>query len=156
MAINPNDKSEIKNLCDYPVSWERKTITGDEYLKANATTYITNAEIETQINNDNPFLKGTDDIGSHASVYINNPELRESLGFDSKEEKRVQLIVDDKKCEEILALKTPSAFKKNLESNIVTNQEKMKIMNVARKIKLNSYDKIQELEKYCDIPFNTK
>lgn len=156
MAINPNDKSEIKNLCDYPVSWERKTISGDEYLKANATTYITNSEIETQINNGNAFLKGTDDIGSHACVYINNPELREYLGFDNKEDKRTQLIIDDKKCEEILELKTPSAFKKNLESNIVTMQEKMKIMNVARKIKLDSFAKIQELEKYCGMQFSTK
>jgi hypothetical protein len=156
MEINPNDKSKIRNLSDYPVSWERKTISGDEYLKANSTTYVTNSEIETQVENGNIYLKGSDDYGSHACVYIENAAMREHLGFDSQTEKRQQLIVDDKKCEDILSLKTMSAFKKNLSENIVTKQEKMKIMNIARKVKLDSYEKIKELESHCGMSFAKK
>jgi hypothetical protein len=156
MAINPNDKSKIINLCDYPVSWKRETIVGDEYLKANGTTRVTNSEIETQVENGNVFLRGVDDKGSHACVYIDNPELRESLGFDNKAENKKQIIIDTDKCKDILSLKTISAFKKNLKENIVTRQEKMKIMTVARKTKLNNYEMIQELEQYCQMSFNIK
>ena len=47
--INMNDKSKVKNLCDWPVSWQRINSSGDEYLKANAVIYINNAEIESQV-----------------------------------------------------------------------------------------------------------
>jgi hypothetical protein len=151
--VNMNDKSKVINLCSYPVSWKRITLAGDEYLKAGATAYIVNSEIETQKDSGNAFIAGTDGLGSHAEIYIENPELREQFMFDNKEEKRTQLIVDEEKCKYILELKTPSSFKKNLKEAIVTNHEKMKIMEYARKVKLNDYDKIKELEEYCGIKF---
>lgn len=151
--LNMNDKSKVVNLCEYPVSWERITQSGDEYIKSNGSVYITNSEIETQKENGNKFLAGTDGIGSHALVYIENPELREHLSFDNKEEKRVQLIIDDEKCKYILDLKTFSSFKKNVESNIKEVHEKKKIIEVAKKLKINDYDKIKFLEDYCGISF---
>jgi len=148
-----NDKSKVINLCSYPVSWKRITLIGDEYIKGGASVYILNSELETQKDGGNQFIAGTDGLGSHAQVYIENPELREYFLFDNKEEKRTQLIVDDEKCKHILELKTPSSFKKNLKETIITNHEKLKIMEYARKSKLNDYDKIKELEEYCGINF---
>lgn len=153
ISLNMNDKSKVINLCDYPVSWERITTTGDEYLKANATVWIANSEIESQKDNGNRWIGGTDGLGSHACIYIDNPELREYFKFDDKEDKRTQLIIDEEKCKNILDLKTLSSFKKNIEKNIVEVHEKQKIMNVARKVKLNDYDKIQFLEEYCEMPY---
>jgi hypothetical protein len=151
--ININDKSKVVNLCNYPVSWRRITTIGDEYIKANASTYIVNSEIEAQRDADNKFITGTDRIGSHAEVYIDNAELREQFLFDSKEEKRSQFILNDDNCKFILDLKTPSSFKKNLEEKVITNSEKRKIMDYARKNKLNDYDKIKALEDYCNMKF---
>lgn len=148
-----NDKSKVVNLCDYPVSWKRITTIGDEYIKGNASTYIVNAEIEAQKDAGNLFIVGTDGIGSHADVYIENPELREYFSFDNKEEKRKQFILDDEVCKYILELKTMSSFKKNLEDKVVTRNEKLKIINYARKNKLNDYDKIKVLEEYCNAKF---
>ena len=156
MSVNMNDKSKVVNLCDYPVSWIRKTSTGDEWIKAGGSTVIVNSELEVQKDNGNKFIIGSDGLGSHASVYIENEELREQFGFDSKEEKRNQLIINDEKCNYILGLKTPSSFKKNLEDNIITEQEKMKIMNVARKIKLDEFSKIQVLEEYTGMSFKSE
>ncbi len=153
MSVNMNDKSKVVNLCDYPVSWCRKTYTGDEWIKANGSSFIVNSELEVQKDDGNKFIIGTDGLGSHASIYIENEELREEFGFDNKEDKRKQLIIDDDKCKYILELKTPVSFKKNLEDNIVTEQEKIKIMNVARKIKLDEFSKIQTLEEYTGIKF---
>lgn len=155
MNINMNDKSKVKNLCDWAVSWERTNTTGDEYLKANAIIYINNAEIESQVQNGNKFFIGLGN-GDHARVFIENPEFREYLGFDNKSENKTQFILDEEKCKQILEYKTFSTFKKHLEEDIVTNQEKSKIINYARKAKLNDYEKIQELEKHTGIKFNNE
>lgn len=150
---NMNEKSKVTNLCDFPVSWKRETAMGDEYIKANGIAYILNQELETQKDNGNKFIAGIDGLGSHALIYIENPELREYFEFDNKSEKRTQLIVDEEKCKSILEIKTLSTFKKNLTENIVTEQEKMKIMNVARKIKIDEYSKIEVLEEYTGMKF---
>ncbi|MCK9576068.1 MAG: hypothetical protein M0R51_09090 [Clostridia bacterium] len=153
--INWNERSKVENLCDWNISWEQKTSQGDEFLKARNVVYITNMEIETQVQNGNTFFVGSDRIGSHSRVYIHNPALREHLGFDCKAENRVQLILTEEKCKEIFELKTFKAFKKNIEENVVTNQEKSKIMNYARKAKINDYEKIKLLESHTSLPFKT-
>ena len=154
MAIDMNSRSKVKNLCDWNISWERYSMDGDEFIKANQTVYIPNMEIETQVQNNNLFFVGSGN-GDHSRVYIENPEMREHLGFDNKEEKRVQLILDDKKCEEIFALKTFSTFKKHVIENIITNQEKSKIVSYAKKMKINDYDKIQFLTQHTSLSFKT-
>jgi len=155
MAIDMNSRSKVKNLCDWNISWERYSMDGDEFIKANQTVYIPNMEIETQVQNNNLFFSGNDNIGSHSRVYIENPEMREHLGFDNKEEKRTQLILSDEKCKEIFEYKTFSVFKKHVIENIITNQEKSKIVNYAKKMKINNYDQIQYLIEFTGLLFKT-
>ena len=153
MAIDMNSRSKVRNLCDWNISWERYSMDGDEFIKANQTVYIPNMEIETQVQNNNPFFTGTDTLGSHARVIIENPEMREHLGFDNKEEKRTQLILTDEKCKEIFEYKTFSTFKKHVTENIITNQEKSKIVSYAKKNKINNYEQIKFLEEFTNLPF---
>jgi len=154
MAIDMNSRSKVKNLCDWNVSWERFSMDGDEFIKANQTVYIPNMEIETQVQNNNLFFVGSGN-GDHARVLIHNPEMREHLGFDNKEEKRTQLILSDEKCKEIFEYKTFSTFKKHVTENIITNQEKSKIVNYAKKNKINNYEQIQFLENFTGLSFKT-
>ncbi len=151
--VSMNEKSKVVNLCDFPISWKRITQIGDELLEAKSSTYINNAELEAQKDMGNVFISGTDRIGSHAKVFIENPELREQFGFDNKEEKRVQFILDDKTCEYIIGLKTETAFVKNIEDKVITESEKTKIIEYARKVKFNDYDKIKILEKHTGLKF---
>jgi len=153
MAIDMNSRSKVKNLCDWNVSWERFSMEGDEFIKANQTVYIPNMEIETQVQNNNLFFSGNDNLGSHARVYIENAEMREHLGFDNKEEKRVQLILNDEKCKELFDYKTFSVFKKHVIENIITNQEKSKIVSYAKKNKINNYEQIQFLIEHTGLSF---
>jgi len=154
MAIDMNSRSKVKNLCDWNISWERYSMDGDEFIKANQTVYIPNMEIETQVQNNNLFFVGTGN-GDHSRVYIENPEMREHLGFDNKEEKRVQLILDDNKCKELFDYKTFSVFKKHVIENIITNQEKSKIVSYAKKNKINNYEQIQFLIEHTGLSFKT-
>lgn len=152
MPINMNEKSKIKNLCPFPISWKRITIIGDEYLKPNASVFVLNSEIYAQVESRNIMLAGNDQLGSHAMAYIENDELREDLKFDDKADGRKQNILNDEKCESIINSKF-SAFKKSIEENVVTQHEKMKIIASARKSKLNDYDKIEFLQTYCGLKF---
>ena len=152
MAIDMNSRSKDKNLCEWNISWERYSMEGDEFIKSNQTVYIPNMEIETQVQNNNLFFIGTGN-GSHARVYIENAEMREHLGFDNKEEKQTQLILNDEKCKEIFEYKTFSTFKKHITENIITNQEKSKIVSYAKKNKINDYDKIRFLEEHTGLSF---
>ncbi len=152
MSINLNDKSKVRNLCPWAISWGRQNTDGDEFIKANQVVYIVNSEIETQVQNGNTFFIGTGN-GDHARAYIENPEMREYLGFDNPSEKCIQLILNDEKCKQIFEYKTFTTFKKHIEEEVVTNQEKAMIVNYAKKMKINDYDKIQFLADYCGIPF---
>ena len=154
MAIDMNSRSKVRNLCDWNISWERYSMDGDEFIKANQTVYIPNMEIETQVQNNNPFFSGSGN-GDHARCYIENSEMREHLGFDNKEEKRTQLILTDDKCKEIFEYKTFATFKKHVTENIITNQEKSKIVNYAKKNKINNYDQIQYLIEFTGLSFKT-
>jgi hypothetical protein len=151
--LNMNDKSKVVNLCSYPISWVRITSTGDEWIKGNGATYITNSEIESQIENNNVFLKGIDEIGSHADAYIDNEDFRIQLNFDNKDDNRKQFIVNDDICKQILESKSIKEFKKQIEKSILTTQEKMKIIEYARIHKLNEFDRVKFLEEYCNIKF---
>lgn len=151
--VNLNERSKVKNLCDWDVSWIKKNSDGDELIPANGTIYIPNMEIDSQVQNGNVFFTGTDRLGSHARVYIDNTAMREYVGFDNKEENKTQLILTDDRCKEILEYKTFSVFKEHVEKEVVTNQEKVKIINYARKNKLNDYDKIKYLTEYCSMEF---
>lgn len=149
-TINMNDKSKVKNLAPWDVSWLRTNGT-DEFIKGNASVYIANDELEMQRDAGNRFFVGTDGLGSHATVYIENPEMREYLNFDSKEENREQFILNDDACQKLFDYKTIKKFKEKLVEDVITNQEKTKIVDYAIKVKLNEFDKVQALEEHTGL-----
>jgi hypothetical protein len=156
MDINLNDKSKVRNLATWSVSFEMLNTSGDAYFKPSSVLYMSNMEIESQVQNGNKLFCGTDNLGSHSRLYIENPDFREYLGFDNKAEGKTQFILDEEKCKQMLEYKTFSVFKKHVEENVITKQEKAILMAYARKAKINDFDKIQFLSDYCDITFNNK
>jgi len=151
--INMDSRSTIKNLCNWDVYFNLINTVGDVMIKANATRELLNGEIVSQVNNNNVFFVGTDGLGSHARIYIENPELRQYIGFESNDGKKKQDIITDDKCEYIFNLKTQKAFEDNVNKSIVTEHEKDKIMEYARKNKINDFEKIYFLENYTNRKF---
>jgi hypothetical protein len=91
--------------------------------------------------------------GNHARIYIENPELRKYVGFDSEDDKQKQFILTDEECKRILEYKTFIAFEKHLKEDVVSKHEMAIIMNYARKIKLNDYKQVVALENHCGMKF---
>lgn len=150
MALDMEKRSTIKNLCPWTVSFKLNNSNGEVLLDANKKTTINNQELVTLCENGSVMFNGTGN-GDHARIYIENKELREYVGFDIDDKK--QKILDDELCQKILDYKTLSTFKKHIKENIVAEHEKANMMEYARKIKLNDFDKIDFLEEYTGLKF---
>lgn len=151
--VNLDSRSMVRNLCPWDVYFNAINNPGDFVIKANGTLSMLNSEIASQCSNSNIFFVGTDSQGSHARVYIENPELRIYVGFDSEDGKIKQNILTDEKCQDLLEIKTQKSFEKKIQEEIVTEHEKDRILAYARKIKFNDFDKISFLEEYTNKKF---
>ena len=152
MSLDMDKRSSIKNLCSWPVSFNLPISGGSVFVGANQKTSVNNAELVALIENQNVMFAGTGN-GNHAKIYVENPELRVYVGYDSEDGKSKQFILTDEECQRILDYKTFSVFKKHVESDVVVNHEKAKIIDYARKIKLNDFEKIDFIEQHCNMKF---
>ena len=59
--------------------------------------------------NQNVMFVGTGN-GNHARIYIENPELRKYVGFDSEDGKQQQFILTEEECQKIFDYKTLPTF----------------------------------------------
>jgi hypothetical protein len=150
--LDMDKRSQIKNLCPWAVSFRLPNSHGEVFLEANQKQAINNAELVTLIENNNVLFCGTGN-GNHARIYVENEELRKYVGFESDDGKIKQFVLTDEECQRIFDYKTFATFKKHIEEEVIANHEKHKIMEYARKIKLNDFDKIDFLQTYCELKF---
>ena len=134
--INMNDKSKLRNVRGCDVGWYKNTTTGETNIASGKTALVRNEEIVDQVENDNVFLCGTGN-GDHASVIIENEELRKYLGFEN------QIILTEKVCKEILAETNADKFTALLDKYVVMKHEKATLLNYAL---VNKFDSISRLE----------
>ena len=142
MNLNMDEKIQIRNLCNWAVSFKRIDSVGDVLVPANSTMRIARGEVFTQVQSGNNLFTGTDGIGSHARIYIDDKDTRVELDFESEDGKKTQNIISDDKIKEIFAIKTKTAF------------EKAVISNAVKKFKFNEYDRIKFIEEYTGMKIN--
>lgn len=152
MALNMDEKVQLKNLCDWVVSFKRIDGVGDILINANSFVRVPRSEVYAQVESNNNMITGLDGMGSHARVFIADKDTRIDLGFE--DEKKSQNILDDDKIKELFAIKTKAAFEKAVEEAVVTNAEKAKIVAGVKKNKLNEYDKIRFISEYTGMSIN--
>lgn len=150
MNLDLDKRSKVTNLCPWAITFILPNSGGEVRIEGNKSTTINNGELVTMKDNNNVMLCGTGD-GNHARLYVDNPDFREYVGFDDPETKQKQFILIPEECEKICALKTDSAFKKNVEEKIVLEHEKAIFMSYCRKSKFNDYHKIEFLQEYTGL-----
>lgn len=153
MALDLDKRSKVTNLCPWPITFTLPNSNGELRIEGHKSTTINNGELVTMKDNNNVMLCGTGD-GNHARLYVDNKEFREFVGFDSSDGKQKQFILISDECEKICALKTDSAFQKNVEEKIIMEHEKAIFMDYCRKTKFNDYKKIVFLEEYTGLKIN--
>lgn len=154
MSLNMDEKISVRNLCEWAVSFKRQDTVGDVLINANTTIRLPRGEVISQVQSGNNLFSGTDGVGSHARIYIEDKDTRVELDFEDAEGKKSQLIVDDSKIKELFTIKTKTAFEKAIKEAIVTNAEKAKLVGSVKKFKFNEFDKIQFIQEYTGMSIN--
>lgn len=152
MSLDLQKRSYIKNLCPWSVSFTLPITNASVLLGADKKTSINNEELVALLENGNVMFVGTGS-GNHARICVENDEVLKYVGWISEDEKNRPFILTDEECQKILDYKTFSTFKKHLEEDVISNHEKAKIIEYARKNKLNDYERIVALENHCGIKF---
>lgn len=146
--IKLDQKVTVKNVAGWPVGFARIEGFGDLTIAPFGTTRLSRSEIIAQVQNGNRLFTGVDGLGSHATLIIQDTPTRIECDFESEDGKKKQIVFSDEKIKELFALKTLSAFKKNLEKEIRTRAEKYATIRAIRRLKINDYDKIRFTEEY--------
>nr|MDH3154457.1 hypothetical protein [Bacillus licheniformis] len=156
MSIDLDKKITIKNLCTWDLYFKKLESYGDFRLPANGIRQITVGEVQSQVYDNVKMFVGTDGKGSHAKVYIDDKETRVHLGFEAEEKGDEQNVITPERIKQILSYKTLKAFKENIENEIKLESEKAQLIEVAKKEKINDYEKIKFIEEYTGYKFETE
>lgn len=146
--LNLDQKVTVKNIAGWSVGFARIDGIGDVTITAEGSTRLSRNEIISQVQNGNRLFTGTDGNGSHATLYIDDAPTRKEIGFDNEDGKDKQVVFNDVAITKVFALKTQSAFEKNLAEIIQTRAEKYAVIQAIKRLKINDYSKIRFVEDY--------
>lgn len=95
---------------------------------------------------------GTDGIGTHAKIYIDDKESRIHLGFES--DNSTQNVIDQEAINKILAIKTQKSFEDNVKKSVKSDAEKAQLFEIAKSAGINDHSKIKFIEEYTGFKFD--
>lgn len=147
--LNMDKKVLVKNLAPWNVGFPNKTSHGDTVFSPSGSTRMRREEIVAQAESGNKLFNGINEIGSHATLFIDDAETREYLGYDSKEEGREQEIINDDKITSWFNLKTQRTFEAKVKANVITMAEKSYLLSAIKRLNFDSYEKISFCQEHC-------
>ena len=146
--LNLEQKVTIKNIAGWTVGFKRIEGDGDVTIPPEGTTRLSRSEIIAQVQNGNRLLTGTDNRGSHATVYTDDAPTRVELDFDIPEENITQQVLTADAVKKLFEYKTMKSFEDKLKQMVVTRAEKYAILQIIKKEKFNDFEKIRAVENY--------
>lgn len=151
--VNLNDSFLVVNLCSFPVSYRRIALQGDEMFQANKAKPIQGKELEAQFLDNNVFYVGTE-MGKHSRLQIKDKALVNhfiKLGYLSED--FMEYVLDEKRCKEIINAKDLREFQHMLDKYVVCKYEQRMFVDMCKKLVLNNYKYIKEIEKRFDVTY---
>lgn len=141
-------KVTVRSIAPWTTGFQRIESNGDVTIPPEGTARIARSEIIAQVQNGNRLFCGTDNRGSHATLYIDDDATRAEVEFDSPEEKRAQVVITPELVQKLFNYKTMKTFEEKLKEYVVTRAEKCAILQIIKKEKLNNFEKIRMIENY--------
>lgn len=141
-------KVTVRSIAPWTTGFQRIESNGDVTIPPEGTARIARSEIIAQVQNGNRLFCGTDNRGSHATLYIDDDATRSEVEFDSPEEKRTQVVITPELVQKLFNYKTMKTFEEKLKEYVVTRAEKCAILQIIKKEKLNDFEKIRMVENY--------
>ncbi len=144
--LNLDVKVTIRNLAGWDVTFARlHDGIGDVTIVANGHQRLSRNEVIAQVNNNNKLFVGSDTIGSHATVYIDDEPTRKLLGFE--EEGRPQMVFTEQLVNDLFNI-SQSEYEDKLSTYIRTRAEKYALIETIKKLRLNDYAKMVFAAEY--------
>lgn len=144
--LNLDQKVTVRSIAGWTVGFARRAdFGGDVMIAPGGNVRLTRNEIITQIQNGNKLFTGTDGMGSHATLVIEDTPTRVEIGFESVDGKTKQLVFSD---DVVTALFKGAKFEERLREVICTRAEKHAVIDAIKRLKINDYQKIRLVEEY--------
>lgn len=149
--LNLDQKITIRNISSWPTTLVRTDNKNEVSIVPKGSIRIERGEVIAQSQKGNVDINGTDGIGSHATIYIEDEPTRVELGFDSEDGKRKQMIFSDDLVKEIFAIKSQNQFEEKFKETFVGFLEKNAVIEAIGRLKINDYAKIRFAENYTGL-----
>lgn len=147
--LNLDQKVTVKNIAGWNVGFSRKADgIGDVSIAPEGSTRLSRNEIISQVQIGNRLFSGTDGLGNHATLYIDDKPTRVELGFETEDGSKTQQILTEAKIKELFQVKSIKSFETKFVDAVKTRAEKYAAINAIKRLKFNDYDKIRFVEKY--------
>lgn len=145
VELNLDKKVTVRSIAPWTTGFERITDgTGDVSIPPNGQTRLSRNEIISQIQRGNVLFCGTDGVGSHATLVIEDEPTRKEVDFDTDDSQ--QLVLTSALISKLFKIAKQADFEKEFKSAIVTRAEKFSVMSEIKKLNINDYRKIRFAE----------
>lgn len=144
--LNLDAKVTVKNLAGWDVTFARlHDGFGDIVIVANGQQRLSRNEVIAQVNNSNKLFTGSDTVGSHATVYIDDAATRKLLGFE--QDGKPQKVFTEKLVKDLFNM-SQEKYEASLPKYIRTRAEKYALIETIKKLRLNDYAKMVFASEY--------
>jgi len=138
----------IRNTTNIDTYFKYVLKNADAKVAKKSKLSISVEEILAQCDAGNPSFVGRNRDGSHATFYIEDPDVRTHLGFESEDGKIKQDIIDEQAILNLFDLASLSTFVTQLKSKVVTMGEKQTLRDIIGSGKVNAHDRIEVAKRY--------
>lgn len=146
--LNLDEKVTVRSIANWQTTFARIDNGAGVIITARGTFTLPRNEIIAQCNNGNHLFLGTDNLGSHATLIIDDDPTRIELGFISEDGTKEQLVFSDELLKETFKIQNQAAFEQAFRENFVTRAEHFSAIEAISRLGLNDYKKIRFIEKY--------
>lgn len=146
--LNLDEKVAIRSIADWETTFARIDNNAPVVITKRGTFTLPRNEIISQCNNGNRLFTGTDGIGSHATIVIEDAATRIEVGFETEDGSQKQLHFSDALVKEVFAITNQTAFEDAFKNSFVTRAEHYAVIDAIQRLGLNDYKKIRFIEKY--------
>jgi len=145
--LNLETKVTVKSIADWTVGFARRADGyGDITIAPKGSVRLSRNEIITQVQNGNKLFSGTDGLGSHATLIIEDTPTRIEVGFEGENFR--QKVFSDELVDELFHIESTEKFEMKFKESIRTRAEKYAVIDAIKRLQINDYSKIRFVENY--------
>ena len=148
--LNLDTKITIRNIAPWGTGFRRFDMPADVDIVGNGSVRISRGEVMSQVQAGKRLFTGTDGMGSHACLFIDDRPTRVELGFEEADGSRKQLVFSDDLVKEVFSIKNNKQFEEKFKECFITRAEHKAVISAIKKLGLNDFDKIRFVENYTN------